>query len=90
MAETKKLLNSNGHIIVNSFGYIDGSIGKAMRSIYKTFLNENFKVAVLSTDPNPDKNNLLFFASSSDLKIPFDFIPKEKIDLNDAVVLTEF
>ncbi len=89
LAETKQLLNTNGNIIVNSFGYIDGSIGKAMRSIYKTFLNEKFNVEVLATDPNPDINNLLFFASLTELKANFNFIPRKKIDLNDAVVLQD-
>ncbi len=89
LEETKNILQPNGIIIVNSLGYIDGSIGKSMRSIYKTFLSDNFNVEVLSTDANPDLSNLLFFASIKKIKsLPY-FIPQSKIDLNDAVVLKD-
>ncbi len=89
LEETKKLLNSNGIIFVNSLGYIDGKIGKSMRSIYKTFLADGFNVNVLSTDPNPDVRNLLFYASLGKIKPHPDFIPQNKIDMNDAVVLKD-
>ncbi|MGZ4048277.1 MAG: spermidine synthase [Bacteroidia bacterium] len=89
LAETKKLLNPDGIIFVNSLGYIDGSIGKSMRSIYKTFLNDGYNVEVLPTDPDPNQRNLLFYASFGKIKHHPDFIPKNKIDLNDAVVLQD-
>ena len=38
----KGMLNPNGIIFVNSLGYLDGSIGKSMRSIYKTLLSDGF------------------------------------------------
>lgn len=89
LEETKKLLNSSGIIFVNSLGYIDGKIGKSMRSIYKTLLADGFNVNVLSTDPNPDVRNLLFYASLGKIKPHPDFIAENKIDLNDALVLKD-
>lgn len=89
LEETKKILNSNGIIFVNSLGYIDGNIGKSMRSIYKTLLADGFNVNVLSTDPNPDVRNLLFYASLGKIKPHPDFIAENKIDLKDAVVLKD-
>ena len=89
LEETKKLLNPDGIIFVNSLGYIDGGIGRSMRSIYKTFLASGFKVEVLSTDPNPDVRNLLFYASLKKIKLHPDFIAQNKIDLNDAVILKD-
>jgi predicted membrane-bound spermidine synthase len=89
LAETKKLLNTNGMIFVNSLGYIDGSIGKSMRSIYKTFMEDGYQVEVLPTDPDPNQRNLLYYASLGSIKPHPDFIPKNKIDLNDAVVLSD-
>lgn len=89
LAETKKLLSPDGIIFVNSLGYIDGSIGRSMRSIYKTFLASGFNVEVLSTDPNPDQSNLLFHASLNKIKSHPNFISQSEIDLNDAVVLKD-
>lgn len=89
LEETKKLLTDNGIIFVNSMGYIDGSIGKAMRSIYKTFQASGFNVEVLPTDPNPDMRNLVFHASMKPIHPHPDFISSKQIDLNDAVVLKD-
>lgn len=89
LAETKKLLHKDGIIFVNSMGYIDDKIGKAMRSIYKTFLAADFKVEVLPTEPNPDQRNLLFHASLEKINPNLQFIPQSKIDLDDAVVLQD-
>jgi predicted membrane-bound spermidine synthase len=89
LEETKKLLNADGLILVNSMGYIDGRIGKGMRSIYKTFQASGFQVEVLPTDPNPDQRNLLFYASLGKINANPAFIARKNIDLNDAVVLKD-
>jgi len=89
LEETKNLLSDNGFIFVNSLGYIDGNIGKSMRSIYKTFLEAGYNVEVLPTDPNPNQRNLLFYASFNKIKADTNFIPQSAIDLNDAVVLKD-
>jgi predicted membrane-bound spermidine synthase len=89
LEETKKLLAGNGIIFVNSLGYIDGKIGKSMRSIYKTFLAAGFHVEVLPTDPDPDQRNMLFYASLGKINPRKDFIAQSKLDLDDAVVLKD-
>ncbi len=89
LEETKKILQPDGTIFVNSLGYIDGKIGKSMRSIYKTFLAAGFNVEVLPTDPNPNQRNLLYYASLNKVKPNEFFIPQAKIDLEDAVVLLD-
>lgn len=89
LEETKKMLNNKGVIFVNSMGYIDGKIGKAMRSIYKTFLAAGFHVEVLPTDPDPDQRNLLFHASFGKIKHNPAFIAQSAIDLKDAVILKD-
>ncbi len=89
LEELKLMLNKNGVIIVNGLGYIDGNIGIAMRSIYKTFLASGMKVKVLATDKNPDLCNLLFFASTGNIKPNADYLAENKIDVNDAVVLKD-
>lgn len=89
LEETKRLMNPGASVFVNSLGYIDGKIGKSMRSIYKTFLAAGFNVEVLPTDPDPNQRNLLFYASLENVKPDPGFIPVEKIDLADAVVLKD-
>ena len=83
------MLNPNGIIFVNSLGYFEGSIGKSMRSVYKTFQAAGFNVKALTTDPNPDQRNILFYASTGKIKSHPDFIEEKNMDLNDAVVLKD-
>ena len=89
IAEMTNMLTHKGVIIVNGLGYIDGTVGKAMRSIYKTFIASGLNVKVLSTDKNPDLSNLLFFASKDSIKSNKDYIVQSKVDLNDAIILTD-
>jgi predicted membrane-bound spermidine synthase len=89
LEETKKLLNPGGLMFVNSLGYLDGKAGRSMRSIYKTFKASGFNVEILPTDPNPNQRNLLFYASLGPVKQLEGFVPEEKIDLGDALVLRD-
>jgi predicted membrane-bound spermidine synthase len=89
LSEIKTMLNPNGIVFVNSLGYLDGKTGRSMRSIYKTFLAAGFKVEVLPTDPDPNQRNLLFYASIQKIKADTGFVPQNKIDLADAVVLKD-
>lgn len=89
LQETKQLLNSGGIVFVNSLGYIEGEMGKSMRSIYKTFLSEGYNVEVLPTDPDPNQRNLLFYASLGNIKPVKNFIPQHQIDLENALVLSD-
>jgi spermidine synthase len=89
LQETKCLMNKNATVFVNSLGYLDGAIGKSMRSIYKTFLAQKFDVRATLTSDNPDQSNVLFYASLGKLKNRSDFIPQQNVDLNDAVILKD-
>ena len=60
-----------------------------MRSVYKTFQAAGFNVRALSTDPDPDQRNILFYASTGEIKSHPDFIDEKNMDLNDAVVLKD-
>lgn len=85
----KEMLNPDGIIFVNSLGYFEGSIGKSMRSVYKTFQAAGFNVKALTTDPNPDQRNILFYASTGKIQSHPDFIDEKNMDLKDAVVLKD-
>lgn len=89
LEQAKKIMNPGASIFVNSLGYLEGKTGKSMRSIYKTFMASGFDVEVLPTDPDPDQRNLLFYASLEKVKPLSGFVPKEKINLADAVVLKD-
>lgn len=89
LTKLKEMLNPGGIVFVNSLGYFEGSIGKSMRSVYKTFQAAGFNVKALTTDPDPDQRNILFYASAGDIKSHSDFIEESKMDLKDAVVLKD-
>ncbi len=89
LEETKKILKDKGAVIVNSMGYLEGNIGKAMRSIYKTFLAAGFQVEVMPTHPDPDLRNLVFYASLENIEPNPDFISKSRINVTDALVLKD-
>ena len=89
LSELKGMLNPGGIVFVNSLGYFEGSIGKSMRSVYKTFQSAGFNVQALTTDPNPDQRNILFYAALGKIKAHHDFIDVKNIDVKDAVVLKD-
>jgi len=89
LEETKKLMNPGGMLFVNSLGYLEGKTGRSMRSIYKTFIASGFDTEILPTDTDPNQRNLLFYASLQKLKPNSNFVPKDKIDLADAVILKD-
>lgn len=89
MEELKIMLNKKGTVFVNGLGYYEGTIGKAMRSVYKTFQVAGFNVRALATDKNPDMSNLLFYASREELKPNNEYLAENKIDIKDAIVLKD-
>ncbi len=92
-AEIKTKLTKKGILIVNFYGYITGSKGKAARSIYKTLLADNYHVQLVATKGKENARNLLFIASKEKLvsknKNTSILISKKDINLNDAVILTD-
>lgn len=89
LAKIKTMLNKNGLVFVNSFGYWKGKRGKGMRSIYKTFSRSGFSTIIQPTEKNEDQRNLIFIASvSQKLKNHGNFISIGK-EADDAVVLDD-
>jgi len=104
LVEIERIMENNGLIIINSPGFIKGRIGKGVRSIYKTLVNNGLKVKVLPTPGSEEERNILFLASFQEkdfsknrmdelnnvnLDIGKRFIPADQIDTDDAIVLTD-
>jgi spermidine synthase len=105
LAKTKSLLTDAGLIVVNFNGYLDGKIGAPARSIYKTLVTSGLDVRILSTPGAEAGRNLLFVASKErqdfhtvrsplllngkQVDIETVFLDARKVDLSDAVVLTD-
>ncbi|MCB0401734.1 MAG: fused MFS/spermidine synthase [Flavobacteriales bacterium] len=91
--EVKNALSENGILAINFFGFINGSKGKAARSIYKTLLASGFQVRLYATPGEEQNRNLLFICSRQELKAKNDIIHpllyEMDIDLNDAELLTD-
>lgn len=89
LAEVKKILQPDGVVLINSFGFFNGERGRGMRSIYKTLQHSGFHVRILPTEKNEDLRNLVFIASLHPLSNHPDFLHVEEKDLSDALVLTD-
>lgn len=62
--EVKRILNENGMIMMNFYGFISGERGKAARSVYNTLTASGFNVSLLVTPAdNEFERNLIFLAS---------------------------
>jgi len=101
----KSLLNENGMIVVNFFGFLNGDIGEAGRSIYKTLCAAGLHARILPTPGPEEERNLLFIAGNenedfSKLRTPLYlygklvdvdtmFVEHKTPGLNDAVILTD-
>lgn len=64
--DARRILNPNGMIMANFYGYLEGDVGKAARAVYKTFLASNFKVEILATPGTEETRNLIFLASDEE------------------------
>jgi spermidine synthase len=105
LRKTESLLKNDGLIVVNFNGFLEGKTGKPAKSIYKTLIAAGLEARILPTPGAEANRNLLFVASKkkqdfhnvrSPLLLnekPADietlFLDPQKVDLNDAVVLTD-
>ncbi len=64
--DARKILNPNGMIMANFYGYLKGETGKAARSVYKTFIESGFKTEILATPGTEQTRNLIFLASDEE------------------------
>ena len=105
LAKTKSLLKENGLIVVNFTGFLDGKPGEAARSFYKTLLAAGLETSILPTPGPETSRTILFVASrkkqdfhtlrgtlslnGKPTDIEMLFLDPQKVDLNDAVILTD-
>jgi spermidine synthase len=105
LAKTKSLLRDDGLIVINFTGFLEGKAGRAASSIYKTLLAVGLETKILPTPGPEANRTILFVASRNKQDFhtlraalsqngkPVDietvFYDPGKLDLNDAVVLTD-
>ncbi|MCB9361004.1 MAG: fused MFS/spermidine synthase [Flavobacteriales bacterium] len=91
--EIKSILNTDGLLIINFYGYTNGNKGKGARSIYKTLKESNFNTHLIATPGLESQRNLLFINSPSVLTKSNNtstiFIDEKDINLNDAEILVD-
>ena len=99
------LLKSDGMIMANFYGFIEGPSGKAARSVYKTLLASDLEVEIMATPGMESSRNLIFLATREEqdftgtrfeggLFPPIEniydfFLSPSTIDTTDAFVLTD-
>lgn len=92
-SEIKQMLNSEGVLVVNFYGFIEDKKGRAARSIYKTLLAQQFDVRLYATEGEEKNRNLLFMCGINELKVSKPVVHKliDELDINfdDALVLSD-
>ena len=105
LTRAKSLLKKDGLIVVNYNGFLEGNPGRAARSIYKTLLAAGLEVRILPTPGAEATRSVVFVASrhkqdfhrlretlskdGQQVDIETSFYDPQKLDLNDAVILTD-
>jgi spermidine synthase len=105
LTRAKSLLKKDGLIVVNYNGFLEGNAGRAARSIYKTLLAAGLEVKILPTPGAEATRSVVFVASKTKqdfnrlrvtlvnngqkVNIETFFYDPQKLDLNDAVILTD-
>jgi len=91
--EIKNMLNPEGVLVVNFYGFLESKRGRAARSIYKTLLSQKFDVRLFATEGEENQRNFLFVCGASPLKASLPIVHKliYELDINfdDALVLTD-
>ena len=65
-SDTRKILNQDGMIMINFYGFIEGEKGLAARCVYKTLKTSGFEIEVLATPGDEYSRNLIFIASEEE------------------------
>ena len=105
LTRAKSLLKKDGLIVVNYNGFLEGNPGRAARSIYKTLFAAGMEVRILPTPGPEATRSVVFVASrhkqdfhrlretlsnnGQQVDIEASFYDPQKLDLNDAVILTD-
>ena len=105
LTRAKSLLKKDGLIVVNYSGFLEGNAGRAARSIYQTLLAAGLEVRILPTPGPEATRSVVFVASrhkqdfhklretlskdGQQVGIETFFYDPQKLDLNDAVILTD-
>jgi len=86
-----KTLKNNGLFLINFYGYLDGDLGLAARSVIKTIIEAGYGPRIHLTSGTPDSRNMILaiapsFGNNLDTLIHQSEFP----DLSDAYILTDF
>ena len=100
-----EILDPQGMIMSNFYGFISGEKGLAAKSVFKTFLAADLKTKILATPGEEDSRNLIFLASMQELgfqdviyqegksdtlkNLESSILTKADLDLGDAELLTD-
>ncbi len=99
------LLNKNGLILVNFFGFLHGDLGKPERSLYNTMVAAGLRTKIMPTTGKEEDRNAMFIGSKEDqgfatVRSPLSLYGKivnmdtmfadvQKLDMKDAVIFTD-
>lgn len=105
LKDVQNILNPNGLLLTNFYGFTSGEKGYAARSVIKTYIDAGFNTYVLASPGKEDGRNIFIIGSKNKLdfsKVDYEetdgmritdltglLIPSDKLDLINAEVLTD-
>lgn len=90
IGQTMNLLNPEGSLLINFYGYLEGDLGLAARSVIKTIIRAGFKPEAFFTSGSADFRNMIIKISQSSYQNGLqNYLPEGIPDLSDAFILED-
>ena len=91
----KKLLSSNGKLIINWHGYTTGEIGLGTSILFNTLKKQGFNCKFAATSDKEDYRNLIIFASPNEVpdlykEIKISLVPTSLVNTDNHPVLEKY
>ncbi|MFO0321563.1 MAG: fused MFS/spermidine synthase [Bacteroidota bacterium] len=81
----KAFLNPNAILLINTHGYVEGTIGMGTQCLIATLKKSGFNVKICTDKHNPDYRNLLIIASAKQITKTLAFELNFKVEVNDLL-----
>jgi spermidine synthase len=89
LSQVKALLNKNGMLVINNYGFKTGEKSKGIKAIVRTLKQSAFNYHLLSSAAKEEEGNILIFASKHDFKTAHKSFQFESQELSEVPLLCD-
>jgi spermidine synthase len=89
LSQVKALLNKNGMLVINNYGFKTGEKSKGIKAIVRTLKQSAFNYHLLSSAAKEEEGNILIFASQYDFKTSHKSFQFESQELSKVPLLCD-